>query len=128
MERAKMAHMMSDYSKFNAFCAALIGTAYVMQWGGSHVWRVGGKVFAVGGWNDPDVGVTFKVSEIAFEHLKTQPGFRPAPYMASRGLSWIQSYSAADVPDADIRHYVRASYDTVTAGLPRVQRAALRAG
>ena len=72
--------------------------------------------------------MTFKVSEIAFEHLKTQPGFRPAPYMASRGLSWIQSYSAADVPDADIRHYVRASYDTVTAGLPRVQRAALRAG
>ena len=25
-------------------------TTYVVQWGGAHVWKVGGKVFAIGGW------------------------------------------------------------------------------
>ena len=38
------------YDEFNAFCGALKAASYVMQWGGSHVWKVGGKVFAIGGW------------------------------------------------------------------------------
>ena len=37
-----------DYDQFNAFCRALPATAYVVQWRGSHVWKVGGKVFAIG--------------------------------------------------------------------------------
>jgi len=119
---------MINYQEFNAYCRSLPGTTCVMQWGGAHVWKVGGKVFAIGGWNDLGVGVTFKVSEIAFEHLRTQPGFRPAPYMASRGLSWIQRYDVSDVFDADIRDYVRASYELVAAKLSRAEKAVLRAG
>ncbi|WP_339832848.1 hypothetical protein [uncultured Parvibaculum sp.] len=38
------------YREFNAFCASLPATTYVVQWGGAHVWKVGGKVFAIGGW------------------------------------------------------------------------------
>ena len=37
------------YDDFNAFCGALRATSYVVQWRGSHVWKVGGKVFAIGG-------------------------------------------------------------------------------
>ena len=37
------------YKEYNAFCKSLPATTYVMQWGGSHVWKVGGKVFAIGG-------------------------------------------------------------------------------
>ena len=33
------------------FCAALPATSHVVQWGGSHVWKVGGKLFAIGGWD-----------------------------------------------------------------------------
>jgi predicted DNA-binding protein (MmcQ/YjbR family) len=40
------------YDAFNAFCRALPATTYVVQWGGAHVWKVGGKVFAIGGWAD----------------------------------------------------------------------------
>ena len=35
---------------YNAFCKSLPATHYVVQWGGSHVWKVGGpkgKVFAI---------------------------------------------------------------------------------
>ena len=39
-----------DYEQFNEFCKALPATTYVMQWNNSHVWKVGGKVFAIGGW------------------------------------------------------------------------------
>jgi predicted DNA-binding protein (MmcQ/YjbR family) len=35
------------YDEFNEFCRALPATTYVLQWGGSHVWKVGGKVFAM---------------------------------------------------------------------------------
>ncbi len=37
------------YDEFNKYCAALKATTYVKQWGDSHVWKVGGKVFAIGG-------------------------------------------------------------------------------
>ena len=36
------------FEEFNAFCRSLPATTYVVQWGGSHVWKVGGKVFAIG--------------------------------------------------------------------------------
>src|ERR1700722_3117265 len=74
------------YEEYNGFCRALPATTYVVQWGGAHVWKVGGKVFAIGGWQHDEPSFTFKVSEIAYEMLKTQPGLRPAPYLASRGL------------------------------------------
>ncbi len=82
------------YEEFNRFCNALPATSYVVQWGNSHVWKVGDKVFAVGGWekiNQP--AFTFKVSELNYNVLCEQPGFRPAPYLASRGMKWIQQYS-----------------------------------
>lgn len=78
------------YDDFNAFCAVFPAATYVKQWGGSHVWKVGGKVYAIGGWADERPAFTFKVSQVAFEVLKDRPGLRPAPYLASRGMTWIQ--------------------------------------
>jgi predicted DNA-binding protein (MmcQ/YjbR family) len=34
---------------FNFFCAALLATTHVVQWGNCDVWKVGGKVFAICG-------------------------------------------------------------------------------
>ena len=50
--------------EFNRFCQGLPATSYVMQWGGSHVWKVGDKGFAIGNGEDSDVSVTFKVNAI----------------------------------------------------------------
>ena len=49
----------------NAFCASLRASTHVIQWGGADVWKIGGKVFAIVGW-DRDA-VVFKASDIAFE-------------------------------------------------------------
>ncbi len=91
------------YDEFNAFCRARPATTYVVQWGGSHVWKVGGKVFAIGGWQDDAPRFTFKVSEFSYELLKEQPGLRPAPYLASRGLKWIQQFARPGLSDVELR-------------------------
>jgi predicted DNA-binding protein (MmcQ/YjbR family) len=113
------------YAKFNAFCRKLTATTYVMQWGGSHVWKVGGKVFAIGGWPDDEPSFTFKVSDIAYELLKDQPGLRPAPYLASRGMKWIQHYAKPGLSDAALRDYIRQSQAIVWQGLSKKKRVAL---
>ena len=59
------------YEEYNDFCRSQTATTYVVQWGISHVWKVGGKVFAIGGWEKTDKpAFTFKASELNFEILK----------------------------------------------------------
>jgi len=105
---------------YNKFCGSLPATTHVVQWGGSHVWKVGGKVFAIAGWNEGEVtGITFKVSEIAFEMLKDQPGLRPAPYLASRGMKWIQHYEKPGLSTKDLKSYIAESHKIVASGLSK---------
>lgn len=108
------------YDEFNEFCLSLPATSYVVQWGDSHVWKVVGKVFAIGGWEKEDQpAFTFKTSELDFEILSEQPGFRPAPYMASRGMKWIQQYDAMGKKDEELQYYLKESHRLVSLGLTR---------
>ena len=116
------------YDEFNAFCQALPATTHVVQWGGSHVWKVGGKVFAIGGWQDDEPSFTFKVSDISYEVLKAQPGLRPARYLASRGLKWIQHFAKPGLSDDDLGSYLRQSHALVGHGLPKKIRRELGLG
>ena len=111
--------------EFNSYCASLPVTTHVVQWGNADVYKVGGKVFAVIGMGDTGSAVTFKASEMAFEILSDSPGLRPAPYMASRGLKWIQHYGEPGLSDDSLRDHIAASYDMVVAGLTRKKRADL---
>lgn len=110
---------------FNDFCAGLPATSHVVQWGGADVWKVGGKVFAIGGWNEGAPAFTFKVSNLAFEVLGGMEGLRPAPYLASRGLKWIQQHGAPGLSDTDLRDHIAASHRLVALGLSKKKRAAL---
>lgn len=111
--------------EFNVFCGAMRATTHVVQWGNSDVWKVGGKVFGICGWNKGADAFTFKVSEIAFEVLPDTPGIRPAPYMASRGLKWLQQYGEPGLSDDELRRHIVLSYDLVAAGLTKKKRAEL---
>lgn len=106
---------------FNTFCASLPATTHVVQWGGADVWKVGGKVFAIGGWQreGEQPGITFKVTPLSFEILQEQPGLRPAPYLASRGMSWIQQYDLPGLPDSDLEAYIAHSHKLVGQGLSK---------
>ncbi len=139
-------------AEFNAFCESLPHTSHVVQWGDADVWKIGGKVFSVGGWQmserQRDKGdrpsalmrraragteqneaaavsdknsycVTFKCSPTSFDILREQPGCRPAPYLASRGMKWIQRTSDESMDDAALKDYLRESYRLVSLNLTK---------
>ena len=112
-------------NQFNTFCKSLPHVHFVEQWGGAQVWKVGAsvkaaKVFAIA-WFDSSVdqGITFKCSDLSFELLKEQEGCRPAPYLASRGMKWIQRTSDACLSDKDLKIYLRESHKLASANLTR---------
>lgn len=107
--------------EFDEYCRGLPHTTHVVQWGNASVWKVGGKVFTVGGWNDDQDAfcVSFKTSDTSFEILSEQPGCRPAPYLASRGMKWIQRTSEETLSDADLKAYLAESHRRVAAGLTK---------
>jgi len=113
------------YDEYNAFCKSLRATTHVVQWGGAEVWKVGGKVFAIGGWQDTGgsqgsgPAYTFKVSELNYDILKEQTGFRPAPYLASRGMKWIQQTDSNPEKDEELKYYLSESHRIVSLGLSK---------
>ncbi len=110
-----------DLDDFNERCGALPGTTHVVQWGDAHVWKVGGKVFAIGGWDDDgeNTGITFKTTPEEYDFLIEMPGVRPAPYLASRGFTWVQHYAEPGLGDDDLREQLEESYRIVGAGLSK---------
>jgi predicted DNA-binding protein (MmcQ/YjbR family) len=110
---------------FNRFCAGLAHATHVVQWGGSDVWKIGGKVFAIAGWGDIRRGeadhfaVSFKVSVMMYEVLRDHPDCRPAPYLASRGMKWIQYYRGDAMSDDELCGHVTQSYEIVGSGLSK---------
>lgn len=117
-------HLMTR-EEFNRFCSSKKATSHVVQWGDAVVWKVGGKVFALCGWHDGGPAFKFKASEIAFEVLGSEPGLRPAPYLASRGMKWLQVYKPRGMSDATLKEHLIMSYDMVVAKLTKKKRAEL---
>lgn len=85
------------------------------------MWKVGGKVFAIGGWeresNKP--AFTFKTSTQNYYFLCQCLGYRPAPYFASRGMKWIQLYEGTSEEKENLRYYIEQSHKIVSLGLTR---------
>lgn len=116
---------MLSRTALNGFCASLPQTTHVVQWGNSEVWKVGGKVFAVIGWSDGDAAISFKVTDLAFEVLSDMPGLRPAPYLASRGMKWVQQFGDPGLPEEELKAHIKASHALIVAKLTKRLRAEL---
>ena len=109
-----------NYDEFNQFCGSLPASTYVVQWGNSHVWKVGGKVFAIGGWGEnKQPAFVFKTSPLNFGFLKEVDGYKPAPYFANRGMKWIQQFHSPTETDADLIYYLTESHRLVSLGLTK---------
>ena len=121
---------------FNSFCRSLPHASHVLQWGGSDVWKVGdagqSKVFAIG--NSGIAGeaastrrlrISFKCSRMSFDMLKEAPGFQPAPYLASRGMVWLQRTSPDSMDDASFTAYLAESHRLMSLTLTKARQRAL---
>ncbi|OAN17980.1 hypothetical protein A3K86_03415 [Photobacterium jeanii] len=108
------------FEEFNDFCRAKVATTYVMQWGNAHVWKVGGKVFAIGGWGSEDKpAFVFKTSDLNYVFLSEKDGYKPAPYFATRGMKWIQHFDSTAETDEELKYYLDESYRLVSLGLTK---------
>lgn len=103
-----------------ATALALPAAEKVVQWGGSDVYKVGGKVFAICGLSG---GLSFKVTEIGFMVLTEDGGpGRQAPYLAKG--HWV--FVHLDELDAeDAAGWIATSHSLIVAKLTRKLRTEL---
>lgn len=109
--------------EFDTHCATLPATEMVVQWGGAHVWKVGGKIFAVAtkwGKGAAEFRIGFKASDMAFMMLTEEPGINPSPYLGR--YKWVQVTDADALSTDDTKAYISASYELITAKLTRAKR------
>jgi predicted DNA-binding protein (MmcQ/YjbR family) len=103
-------------------CLSLPGAVESVQWGDQHVYKVGGKMFAVIGMEGRTfTGFSLKVSPDSFHILVREPGIVPAPYLARAG--WVMLERLDALPDEHLRAYVARSHALIVAKLPMKLRA-----
>jgi predicted DNA-binding protein (MmcQ/YjbR family) len=105
-----------------AFAMGLPAVTKVVQWGGSDVYKVGGKVFAICGLAG---GLSFKVSEIGFVVLTEDGPGRQAPYCAKG--HWV-NIDLDGPDDGDIADWLATAHSLIVAKLTRLKRRELALG
>lgn len=102
-------------------CMALPGVTLDHPFGDDHdAYKVGGRMFAIVGGEG---GVSFKVSDIAFEVLTGDGRARPAPYLAR--AKWVNLPDPAAWPDDELAGHFTTAHSIIAAKLTKTQRAAL---
>ncbi|HEY1836153.1 MAG TPA: MmcQ/YjbR family DNA-binding protein [Rhizomicrobium sp.] len=106
------------------YLMSLAAVKQVVQWGDHYVYKVGDKVFAIGGAPDEKFsGLTFKTSEDSFEILMQQKGIERAPYL-TRG-NWVKLTKMSALTDKQLKAYLARSHAIIAATLTKKKRAAL---
>ena len=106
---------------FEARCLRLPAATKVVQWEGTSVFKVGGKMFALGGGFAAGSGsYMFKVSDMAYAMLIEHGVARPAPYLAR--AKWVQLVSNSALSDAELTTYLVHAHALIAGKLPRKTR------
>ncbi|HQR90058.1 MAG: hypothetical protein B7Z44_03465 [Caulobacter sp. 12-67-6] len=108
---------------FDAACRALPAVTMDIQWGSDQVYKVGGKMFAVMGGPVAQDGVSFKVSDVAFEVLTETGRAIPAPYLAR--AKWVKFDDLAALDEAEVVDWLTSAHGLVAAKLTKKLRAEL---
>ena len=115
-----------NFEQFNTYCSRLPATEKVIQWGGAHVWKVGGKVFAIAShWGEGNghYKIGFKASDMGFMMLTQEAGIQPSPDLGR--YKWVQLQHPDALPQEDIKAYINLSHEMVTSKLTKASRRAL---
>lgn len=110
-----------DRAGVGKVCLALPGATLDHPFGDDHdAYKVGGKMFVMVGAAG---GISFKVSDIAYEVLTEDGRARPAPYLARN--KWVNLPHIDDWPDDELAEHLAIAHGIVAAKLTKKARAAL---
>jgi predicted DNA-binding protein (MmcQ/YjbR family) len=110
-----------DRAGVGRVCLALPGATLDHPFGEHHdAYRVAGKMFVMVGEQG---GVSFKVSDIAYEVLTESGHARPAPYLARN--KWVNLPRIDDWPDDELAEHMTTAHGIVAAKLTKKVRAEL---
>ena len=110
-----------DRAGVGKVCLALPAATLDHPFGEHHdAYRVGGKMFCMVGEQG---GVSFKVSDIAYEVLTEDGRARPAPYLARN--KWVNLPRIDAWPDDELAGHLAIAHSIVAAKLTKKARKAL---
>ena len=100
-----------------AHCVSLPHTTEEVQWEDHLLFKVGGKMYAIGSLNPAHDALSLKADPDEFDALVELPGVIPAPYMARN--KWVQIQEFDGVPRAEVKRLLTKSYEIIKAKLPK---------
>ena len=107
-----------DRAGVGRVCLALPGATLDHPFGDHHdAYRIGGKMFAMVGESG---GVSFKVSDIAYEVLTESGHARPAPYLAR--AKWVNLGTLDAWPDDELAVHLKTAHAIVAGKLTKKAR------
>ena len=110
-----------DRAGVGKVCLALPGATLDHPFGDDHdAYKVGGKMFAMVGATG---GISFKVSDIAWEVLTDSGHARPAPYLAR--AKWVNLPRIDDWADEELADHIRSAHAIIVGKLTKKARAEL---
>ena len=107
-------------AQLDTACLALTGATKVVQWGGSEVYKVGGKIFAIVGLRGR---LMFKVTDLAYEVMTESGMARPAPYLAR--AKWVSFDDLEGLDPDEVADWLKTAHRLVAAKLTRAKRSEL---
>jgi predicted DNA-binding protein (MmcQ/YjbR family) len=100
------------------FCLSCSDATEKLQWGDALCFKVGGKMFAVLGLDNPRL--SFKCTSEVFAELIERENIRPSPYLGRH--KWVMLERLDAVENKELRDLIRQSYELVSAKAPRPKK------
>jgi predicted DNA-binding protein (MmcQ/YjbR family) len=102
------------------FCLTFPRATEKLQWGDDLCFKIGGKIFAIVGLDNPRL--CFKCTPDAFAELIEREDIRPAPYVGR--YKWVMLDRLDAVGWSELRELIQQSYEMVVAKAPKNKRKA----
>ncbi|WP_317204756.1 MmcQ/YjbR family DNA-binding protein [Janthinobacterium sp.] len=100
-----------------ALCRAMPGAREDEKWGGTQVFTIGLKMFALVSHGRGEARLSFKVEDGRFLELTDRPGIVPAPYLAR--AKWVQITAPEALDDREAAALLQRAYQLVFSKLTK---------
>ena len=104
-----------NVDSFRAYCLSFPRATEKLQWGDDLCFKVGGKIFAILGLDNPRL--CFKCTPETFAELIEREDIRPAPYVGR--YKWVMLDRLDAVGEDELEELIRQSYEMVVAKAPK---------